>query len=287
MEPELTPLASFRTLQAGVRMHRIAIIACLVIVAGCNTEIEQDRNCRRTTDGWVCRDDGVVADDDMSDEVDDLGPTPDASSTPDLPSNPTRDMPPEEDVAPPQAATSCAELLLRGESTGRHTIELVGNSTEVYCDMDTEGGGWMMVARSVAGGAANSFGWRNATGSLDDMAQPYALAPVDFEFTEALVGAHDGTYGWGNRVYRLTGLGDFWANCQTSACNASVTPVAGNCNEIVMLNYAGFNDESARFFFRDLAETSTQGLHPDGFQVFYDDCRGGELQGQQGMIFVR
>lgn len=268
----------------------LAILLSAVLFSACNTEIEQERNCRLTTDGWVCRDAGMTDRPDTS--LDDMSTSSDLGGS-DLTLMQDTSILPDEGMAepdmpePPGAATSCAQLLLRGEATGRHSIELNGSTTEVYCDMDTANGGWMLVARSAAGGASGSFGWRSSTGTLDDTGQPYSLAPVDFAFTELLVGAHDGGYTWGDRVYRTSGLNDFWASCQTTACNVAVTPVAGNCNDIAMLNFAGYNDESSRFFFRDLADVSTQGLHPDGFQVFYDDCRGGELQGRQGMIFVR
>ena len=107
----------------------------------------------------------------------------------------------------------------------------------------------MLLGRSAANGTSNSFGWRSQTGSIDDMNSPYSLGLVDFPFTEMLV-----TNAAGDRAYIVTAPSNFWSDCQTAGCGTAVSVEAGMCNNVTMLNFTGYNSDTDRFFFRDLAE---------------------------------
>jgi hypothetical protein len=192
------------------------------------------------------------------------------------------------DMAEPEpTATSCAELLARGDSgRGTRTIELGGGEVDVFCDQETDGGGWMLVARSVANGTV-TFGWSTPAGSLSDDNSPYAIGRSDFPLSELLIGNRDDAKGWGNRVYRVALPQNFVADCATTPCGTTVSNVAGTCTNPTMFNFAGRTSKTDSFWFRDVDGDNPYGLFPDGWRTFYDDCVGGELNGQQGMIFAR
>lgn len=67
--------------------------------------------------------------------------------------------------------------------------------------------------------------------------------------------------------------------------------VLGSCPEgdiPIIFERAGHTDLDNRFYFRDLVEPNQQGLHPNGFNLWYSDCeRGGGMHEQQGLLFVR
>lgn len=258
----------------------------LLFLVGCDHSIESDRRCQLKSEGWVC-------DEDMADSVPDLDNGDMAQPTPDLGEQDTGslDMSPVEDMEtvpdmPLPPATSCAELRERGESTGAHTIRHAGQDYEVWCEMEFDSGAWMLIGRSAAGGSG-SFGWRSQAGSLDNMAAPYSLGLVDFPFTEILVAAQGAGNSVGDRAYRIAAPADFWSSCQSTVCAVSVVPTAGTCNNVSMLNQTGQNTVTDHFFFRDVPEFVPYGLFPQGFNTFYEDCVGGELNSRQGLIFIR
>ncbi len=195
----------------------------------------------------------------------------------------------DEDMTPTPPATSCRELQLRGVVTGIHTIAVNNRTIDVHCNMDFEGGGWMLVARSTENGAGANFGWRARNGALNDLNSPYSLGESDFPFTEILVAARNNDFTIADRAYRVSAPANFWGGCQNSPCGVVVQAVAGPCNDISMLNNAGFNSATNIYYFRDVPETELvpYGLFPQGFNTFYENCIGGELHNRRGMIFVR
>lgn len=147
----------------------------------------------------------------------------------------------------------------------------------------------MLVARSTENGAGANFGWRARNGALNDLNTPYSLGESDFPFTEILVAARGTDYTIADRAYRVSAPANFWSDCQNGPCQVVVQAVAGPCNDVTMLNNAGFNSASNIVYFRDIPETELvpYGLFPQGFNTFYENCVGGELHNRQGMIFVR
>jgi hypothetical protein len=53
-----------------------------------------------------------------------------------------------------------------------------------------------------------------------------------------------------------------------------------------MFNWIGFTGNTNSFHFRDV-DGNDFGLFISGWRSCYDDCQGGNLNGQPGLIFVR
>jgi hypothetical protein len=76
------------------------------------------------------------------------------------------DAPPD---APPPLPTSCKDALALDPAakSGLFTVDTDGPGARapfvVHCDMSTDGGGWTLIARSVAG-ASGAFGWGSGAG---------------------------------------------------------------------------------------------------------------------------
>ncbi|ELT87485.1 hypothetical protein CAPTEDRAFT_198861 [Capitella teleta] len=70
--------------------------------------------------------------------------------------------------------TNCKELLKRGETkSGVYTIypEMLPDATpmKVFCDMETEGGGWLVFQRRNDGSENFTLGWNQYSGGFGDL----------------------------------------------------------------------------------------------------------------------
>ena len=196
---------------------------------------------------------------------------------------------------------SCAAMLAADptRTTGMHHFQGGNGPFDAWCDMDTDSGGWTLVARSVTLGSSSSFGWFSAS-STDptDRTTPYSLdAPAKgITFTQALVGQVDelasGPNVWGSNVNRVALPSGFPGNFLASGAGAGVTVLAtsGGCQsaDVTMLTVVGFTGKSAQFSFRDNTSDGLYGLFPDGFHLKYLlDCKAAEMDSSAGMIMVR
>uniref|UniRef100_A0A8B9GTS5 Tenascin C n=1 Tax=Astyanax mexicanus TaxID=7994 RepID=A0A8B9GTS5_ASTMX len=73
----------------------------------------------------------------------------------------------------------CSQALLNGDTTsGMYTIYLRGDESQplqVYCDMTTDGGGWMVFVRRQSGKVDFFRNWRNYTAGFGDMNDEFWL----------------------------------------------------------------------------------------------------------------
>ena len=164
--------------------------------------------------------------------------------------------------------------------------------------MSTDGGGWTLVGRSrntpgnpgCAGtDGLSGFGWRTAAGNVNDDSQAYSLdvGGKAVPFTQVLFGNHNGGKSFNGSVYRHTVV----ANLVDAFVNShyfigAPTTVQGACGATAMFNWIGFTGNTNSFHFRDV-DGNDFGLFISGWRSCYDDCQGGTLNGQPGLIFVR
>ena len=205
-----------------------------------------------------------------------------------------------QESASTNARTSCYALHLDQPSLkdGIHEIDPDGPGAlpprRVYCDMTVDNGGWTLVARSTPGDAGAPFGWKQATGSLEDDKAPYSLGAVaELSFTQLLVASHDGTKAPAGNAYRIeVPTGFITTFAESSFAVPDTATVLGSCGPpagVAMFNFIGFTAREGGFWFRDMNAFADFGLSPHGWRLFFaDDCNGaGLLDGTQGLIFVR
>lgn len=93
-------------------------------------------------------------------------------------------------AAIPNAICSRIKQTWAGQGNGLYTINPNGTEYKVYCDMETAGGWWTLLARSVEGGTWG-FTINTPTWSITDLNSPYVFwNPGGLEYTELLLGAY-------------------------------------------------------------------------------------------------
>jgi hypothetical protein len=208
-------------------------------------------------------------------------------------------------------ASPCAALHATSSTLGSGVYDVITGTravVQVYCDMDSFGGGWTLVARSAeldASAPEVAFGWRNRTGTLAPSGDgaPYSLGitgALVFPFTEILFGARGDGKTWNGPVYDRVVPSSFlddYANQGTAPGPSDWR--AGSCkpdpthDQPSMLSVLGFTDRSDSFFFSD-QPTSFFGLYADRWDTNGAQATNanrcsytGDLTDKQGMIFVR
>lgn len=211
-------------------------------------------------------------------------------------------------TAPPETGTSttgeplptartCKEILDTDPAapTGTYAVlhEPDGVAIEVHCEMELDGGGWTLVARS-APGPEGPFGWGVARGMVGDESSPYSLdaMALGLDFGEILISRRTGFATPVDHAYVIAVPSGFLEGYRTEAfLSEGARTVLGDCQPAdgpTMLRWVGHTDDEENYFFRDFPENHQWGLFPHELRTFYDDCgQGGRLDEEQGALFVR
>ncbi len=212
----------------------------------------------------------------------------------------------------------CAKIknIFSGLRNGIYKINPIGwTPTNVYCNMEIDGGGWTLVARSVAGANIGDFGWLVSNGDVYDDSLIYSFWPSvkNIYFNELMLS--DYTNGkqidhalkipvdssfirtpWNynsavliNKCTEIYPLTAWMSACDSDGQDGKV----GSRN---FTRYWGFFDTSSglnniHYFFRHSNNLYTsQGLMIDGYDGTVQPAEAGSLWDfawKQGMIFVR
>jgi hypothetical protein len=201
----------------------------------------------------------------------------------------------------PRSGVTCKAILAADPTavSGFYMIDLpkpdagAGSMREVYCDMTTVGGGWMLIARSAPGALSRTpFGWGIDEGNARILALPFSLDVIRSKvvFNEALIGSIDSAKAF-MQVYQFEVQPELFALLGNSTAPTNMTRVSGPCanNAPYLLNRFGYTGVIDHFFFYNSPDNSGSGFYPGGFSLFDPKCDENGMLGNgiQGALFVR
>jgi hypothetical protein len=163
------------------------------------------------------------------------------------------------------------------------------NPIRVWCDMTTDGGGWMLVARSHATTVnynGTNWGWRGQQiGHVSNFDQAYQIGWEYFHnngatFTEFIFGnrSHYSNNNWGPFIYKNSGINYttfITSNTQQSYTKSVIkydTSIYGQSSYPFMQNAVGFatsGTNSNLYYLRDCCGFAGYGGTPTGFNTAY------------------
>ena len=161
----------------------------------------------------------------------------------------------------------------------------------VWCDMTTDGGGWMLVARSHATGTPTTWGWLgNQEGDVKNFTQPYQAGWGQYwkdntSFTSFIFGnrINVNNNNWGPFIYKVSGIN--YSNFMTSNTLQNYTNSVIQFDTSVY-NYTAFppmqgvtgfattGTTNKNYFLRDCCGYSAYGGSPNGMVTTYINGAG-------------